>query len=94
MVWYRGKSQVAEQAKVVGGVKLSKAAAAGLSVILPVLFLFGIIYIVGSQISGLAREWPGFKQTYLLTISKPEHWMAVNFHIAMSNQVAPVQIIS
>lgn len=67
--------------------KFSRAAAAGLSVILLVLFLFGIIYIVGSQISGLAREWPGFKQTYLLTISKLEHWMAVNFHIAMANQV-------
>ena len=48
--------------------KLPRSAAAGISVILLLLFIATIIFFVGSQISNLAHDWPSFQQEFSVTI--------------------------
>ena len=41
--------------------RLPRSASSLLSVLLFVMFIFGILYLVGSQISNLANDWPQLK---------------------------------
>jgi putative permease len=66
--------------------KLPRSAASGISVILFVVFISLVIYIVGSQISGLARDWPLFKQQVLLSFHNLKYWASAKFHLNIEKQ--------
>jgi predicted PurR-regulated permease PerM len=67
--------------------RFPRSAAAGLSVILFLVFIALIIYIVGSQISALARDWPTFKEQVMLSLHTFQQWVADRFHIDLNKQL-------
>lgn len=67
--------------------RFPRSGAAGLSVILFVAFIVLVIYLVGSQITGLARDWPLFKQQVMLSFDNLKQWIHVKFHINVNKQM-------
>jgi len=67
--------------------KFPRSAAAGVSVILFLIFIAIIIYTVGSQISALARDWPMFKEQVTLTLHTFQHWVSEKFQVDLNKQL-------
>ncbi len=67
--------------------KFTRGAAAGLSVVLLLLFISLILYFVGSQISELAKDWPVFKQQFADTFGKIQDWISLKFHVDLNKQM-------
>jgi len=70
--------------------KFPRSLASLLSVVLLVLSLVGLLYLVGSQISSLAEDWPQFKQQVLTSVDSLQHWISVKFHIRIKQQMTYV----
>ncbi len=70
--------------------KLPRSAAAGISVILLLLFIFTILFFVGSQISNLADDWPTFRQEFSITLDNLHTWITQKFHVDTARQVTYV----
>jgi len=67
-------------------VRFPRSLASLLAVILLILSLVGLLYLVGSQISNLAEDWPQFKQQVLTSVADLQHWISVKFHIRIKQQ--------
>jgi predicted PurR-regulated permease PerM len=67
--------------------KLPRSASSALSVVLLILFISGIVYTVGSQITNLVQDWPLFKEQYSNTLDDIHHWIRGVFHIDTSKQI-------
>ena len=67
--------------------KLPRSAAAGISVILLLLFMATIIFFVGSQISNLAHDWPSFQQEFSVTIDNFQSWITQKFNVGTAKQI-------
>lgn len=70
--------------------RLPRSASSLLSVLLFVGFIFGILYLVGSQISNLTNDWPHLKAQVNQSISDVQGWISGTFHINDSKQMAYV----
>ena len=70
--------------------KFHRSAAAGLSVVLMIIFICGILYLVGTQVAYLATDWPQFKEQLATSINEFQHWISMRFHINMEKQMAYV----
>jgi predicted PurR-regulated permease PerM len=70
--------------------RIPRSLASLLSVLLLVLSLVGLLYLVGSQISSLAEDWPKFKQQVLTSVDSLQHWISVKFHIRIKQQMTYV----
>ncbi len=70
--------------------KFPRSLASLLSVLLLVLSLAGLLYLVGSQVSSLAEDWPKFKQQVLTSVDSLQHWISVKFHIRIKQQMTYV----
>ncbi len=70
--------------------RLPRSASSLLSVVLFVAFIFGILYLVGSQISNLANDWPQLKAQVGQSINDLQQWISSSFHINDSKQMAYV----
>ena len=57
-----------------------------LSVLLLVSSLIGLFYLVGSQVSSLAEDWPQFKQQVLSSVNNLQQWISMKFHIRIKQQ--------
>ncbi len=68
--------------------KFKRAAAAGISVLLLILCIVLILYLVASQITGLASDWPQFKLQLANTMQSFQHWISVKFRVNMAKQMA------
>src|SRR5258708_6520758 len=66
--------------------RFPRSLAALLSVLLLVLALVALLYLVGSQISSLADDWPQFKQQVLTSLSDLQHWISMKFHVRLKQQ--------
>jgi putative permease len=66
--------------------RLPRSLASLLAVLLLIMTLFGLLYLVGSQISSLAEDWPQFKQQVLTSVADLQHWISVKFHIRIKQQ--------
>ena len=66
--------------------KFHRGAAAGLSVLLLIVFGALIVYLVGNQIANLGSDWPQFKLQIATTIKDTQHWISATFHINMVKQ--------
>src|SRR6266571_2236689 len=66
--------------------RFPRSLAALLSVLLLVLSIVAIFYLVGSQISSLADDWPQFKQQVLTSLSDLQHWISTKFHVRLKQQ--------
>ena len=70
--------------------KFRRSAAAGVSVILMIFFISGILYLVGKQIADLAADWPQFKEQLTTSLNEFQHWISSQFHVNMVKQMAYV----
>lgn len=66
--------------------RFPRSLAALLSVLLLVLSIVALFYLVGSQISSLADDWPQFKQQVLTSLSDLQHWISTKFHVRLKQQ--------
>lgn len=66
--------------------KLPRSAAAGLSVVLFLIAISAILYTVGSQLSGLAKDWPMFKEQLLSSTDSLQEWISVKFDMDLDKQ--------
>ena len=66
--------------------RLPRSLASLLSVLLLVVSLAALFYVVGSQISSLADDWPQFKQQVLSSIGDLQHWISLKFHVRIKQQ--------
>jgi len=68
-------------------IRLPRSMASLLAVLLLILALLGLLYLVGSQISNLAEDWPQFKQQVMASLGNLQHWISVTFHIRIKQQM-------
>jgi putative permease len=61
-----------------------------ISVLFLILSLAGLLYLVGSQVSSLAEDWPQFKQQVLSSVDSVQHWISTKFHIRIKQQMTYV----
>src|ERR1700749_2762730 len=67
-----------------------RSVAALVSVLLLVGSLAGLLYLVGSQITSLADDWPQFKQQVLSSVTNLQQWISSKFHIRIRQQMTYV----
>jgi predicted PurR-regulated permease PerM len=60
------------------------------SIILLLAFIGGILYLVGSQISGLASDWPMLKSQVGQSLNDLSEWVQSAFHINTTKQMSYV----
>ena len=70
--------------------RFPRSAAALVSVLLLVASLAALLYLVGSQISNLADDWPQFKQQVLSSANDLQKWISAKFHIRQRQQMTYV----
>jgi len=67
--------------------RLPRSMSSLLSILLLVGFVFGIGYLVGSQISNLASDWPQLKNQVSQSVSDLQDWVTSAFHINATKQM-------
>lgn len=67
--------------------RLPRSMSSLLSILLLVGFVFGIGYLVGSQISNLASDWPQLKNQVSQSVSDLQDWITSAFHVNASKQM-------
>lgn len=67
--------------------KIPRGAAAMIAVIIMIAAISAVIYLVGSQISGLGSDWPQFKLQLISSTENLQKWIATKFHINQRNQL-------
>lgn len=70
--------------------KLPRSAAAMLSVFLLLFVVGAIIYVIGTQIADLAKEWPDFQAQIKRSLWEFRGWVQDNFHVARAKQLRVV----
>ena len=66
--------------------RLPRSLAALFSVLFLVVSLAAILYLVGSQVSNLADDWPQFKQQVLGSFTDLQRWISSKFHVRIKQQ--------
>jgi len=70
--------------------RLPRSVASILSVLLLIVSLAALLYLVGSQISNLAEDWPQFKQQVIGSVNNLQSWISTKFHIRIKQQMTYV----
>jgi predicted PurR-regulated permease PerM len=70
--------------------RLPRSISSVLSILLLIGFIFGIGYLVGSQISNLASDWPQLKKQVSESVLNLQGWVTDAFHIDASKQMTYV----
>jgi len=66
---------------------LPRSLSSVLSILLLIAFIFGIGYLVGSQISNLASDWPQLKTQVMQSVENLQDWVTHVFHINAAKQM-------
>lgn len=67
--------------------RFHRSIASLISIILLIVFVGSILYLVGSQISKLADDWPMLKKQVGQSIEEIREWVSSSFHINMEKQM-------
>ncbi|MDB5137074.1 MAG: family transporter [Mucilaginibacter sp.] len=67
--------------------RLPRSASSFLSILLLIAFVVGILYLVGSQISRLADDWPMLKKQVSQSIDDLSQYISIAFHINLEKQM-------
>jgi putative permease len=70
--------------------KLPRSMAGFLAILLMVSFVSGIVYLVGTQISNLANDWPMLKDQIGKSASDIQVWVQHTFHVNAEKQMVYV----
>lgn len=68
-------------------VRLPRSAACMLAVLLLLSCIAILIYIIGSQISDLVKDWPAFQAQITRSLHNFRGWIYANFHITQRKQL-------
>lgn len=71
--------------------RLPRGLSALVAVIVLLIGMALILYVIGTQISGLASDWPQFQQQLDKTVTSLQEWITQTFHINASKQWSYVQ---
>ena len=52
-----------------------------------ILGITGIVFILGTQLTALAQDWPAFKQQVLDGTADLQKWISVTFHVNSDDQI-------
>lgn len=69
-------------------IRLPRPIACFISILLLLAFVGGILYLVGSQISNLASDWPMLKSQVAQSLEDLKGWVQGAFHITASKQMS------
>jgi len=67
--------------------RLPRSMAAFAAILMMVLFVAGIVYLVGTQISNLANDWPMLKEQIAKSSVEIQLWIQRTFHINTEKQM-------
>lgn len=70
--------------------RLPRGLAATLSILMLIGLIWIVLYLVGSQISGLASDWPQLKTQISQSVNDLSQWVQHVFHINASKQISYV----
>jgi putative permease len=70
--------------------RLPRSASSLLSILLLIGFVYGILYLVGSQISKVASDWPMLKNQVTQSLQDLQQWVKSAFHIDTEKQMSYV----
>ena len=68
--------------------RLPRGAASALSVIILLLCIACLFFLIGSQLTSLAQDWPLFKTQLMQSLHNFQDWISVKFHIDLAKQMA------
>ncbi|MBD1394682.1 AI-2E family transporter [Mucilaginibacter glaciei] len=71
-------------------IRLPRSAASMISVILLLSAIGIILYVIGSQVSSLANDWPQFQTQLHKSVDGLQDWVSANFHVNESKQATYV----
>ncbi len=71
--------------------KLKRSASSGLSVLLLLLCISGLLYLIGSEVSSLAQDLPMLKQQVITSFHNFQHWISSTFHMNIAKQMDYLQ---
>ena len=71
--------------------RLPRSMSSLVSILLLVAVIGGILYLVGSQISNLANDWPMLKKQVQQSLHELQEWVQTSFHIQAANQMKYVK---
>ncbi|MBL4678271.1 MAG: AI-2E family transporter [Mucilaginibacter sp.] len=71
-------------------VRLPRSAACMIAVVILLCSIGIILYVIGSQISGLANDWPQFQIQLNKSIDAIQNWISANFHVDAHKQLTYV----
>ncbi|WP_419800915.1 AI-2E family transporter [Mucilaginibacter sp.] len=69
---------------------LPRGASCGLSVIVFIAVVSGVLYLIGSQISNLANDWPQLQNQVATSFANLQDWITNHFDINAKKQMAYV----
>ncbi|MBU0694938.1 MAG: AI-2E family transporter [Bacteroidetes bacterium] len=69
---------------------MPRSAASMLSVLLLLFFIGSLIFVIGSQIADLAKEWPQFQEQINKTLWELRGWIQDHFNISRGKQLRVV----
>lgn len=67
--------------------RINRGGAAALTVILLLFFVAALLTVIGSQLTGLAQDWPIFKAQLIESLHKFQDWISIKFHIDLTKQM-------
>ncbi|MBK0380752.1 AI-2E family transporter [Mucilaginibacter segetis] len=70
--------------------RLPRSASSFLSILLMVIFVGGILYMVGAQISNIANDWPMLQSQVSQSLKDLQEWIQHAFHVTETKQIAYV----
>jgi predicted PurR-regulated permease PerM len=70
--------------------RLPRSLSSLLSILLLIAFIGGILYLVGSQISSLANDWPKLQSQVSQSLNDLQGWVTDAFHINATKQMTYV----
>jgi predicted PurR-regulated permease PerM len=70
--------------------RLPRSAASMIAVLLLLSFIGSLIYVIGSQIADLAKEWPQFQAQISKAMWDLRGWIQDNFHVTRGKQLRVV----
>jgi len=70
--------------------RLPRSVASMASVLLLLTFIGGLIYVIGSQIADLAKDWPQFQAQISKSMWELRGWIQANFNISRGKQLTAV----
>jgi len=68
-------------------IHLPRGASSGLSVVIFIAFIGAIIYLVGSQVSNLASDWPQLRDQVTTTFGNLQDWITEHYDINAKKQM-------